>query len=50
MGSEKEMRSIKGQLQQFDEDMKKATSPAAKQEIKERQDELKRQLQGPGKM
>lgn len=45
-GSEERMRSIKGQLQQLDEDMKKATSQAAKDSIKARQDELKRQMQG----
>jgi len=50
MGSEEQMQSIKGQIQQLDEDMRKATSPSAKQEIRERQDELKRQLQGIGKM
>lgn len=45
-GAEERMRSIKGQLQQLDEDMKKATSQAAKDSIKARQDELKRQMQG----
>lgn len=44
--SEERMRSIRGQLQALDEDMKKATSPAAKDDIKQRQDELKRQLEG----
>lgn len=44
--SDERMRSIRGQLQALDEDMKKATSQAAKDDIKQRQDELKRQLEG----
>ncbi len=44
--SDERTRSIKGQIQQLDEDLKKATTQAAKDDIKERQDELKRQLQG----
>ncbi len=50
MASDERMRSIKGQLQQLDEDMKKATTQAAKDDIKQRQDELRRQMQGMGKM
>jgi hypothetical protein len=44
--SDEQMRSIKGQLNQLDEDMKKATTQAAKDEIRQRQDELNRQLKG----
>jgi hypothetical protein len=44
--SDEQMRSVKGQLKQLDEDMKKATTQAAKDEIKQRQDELNRQLKG----
>ncbi len=44
--SDERMRSIKGQLQALDEDMKKATSQATKDDIKQRQDELRRQLEG----
>lgn len=44
--SDEQMRSVKGQLKQLDEDMKKATTQAAKDDIKQRQDELNRQLKG----
>lgn len=44
--NDERMRSIKGQLQALDEDMKKATTQAAKDDIKQRQDELNRQMQG----
>jgi hypothetical protein len=44
--SDVQMRSIKGQLKELDEDMRTATSPAAKEEIRQRQDELNRQLRG----
>ncbi len=44
--SDERMRSIKGQLQALDEDMKKATTQASKDDIKQRQDELRRQMQG----
>jgi predicted nuclease with TOPRIM domain len=44
--SDEQMRSIKGQLKQLDEDMKKATTQASKDEIRQRQDELNRQLKG----
>ncbi len=40
------MQDIKGQLSQLDEDMKKATTQASKDEIKQRHDELRRQLEG----
>ncbi|MFB3765236.1 MAG: hypothetical protein ACE14P_08305 [Methanotrichaceae archaeon] len=42
--SDERMRSIKGQLQALDQDMKTATSQAAKDDIKQRRDELQRQL------
>ncbi len=47
--SEERMRSIKGQLQALDEDMKKATTQASKDDIKQRRDELQRQLDSMGK-
>ncbi len=47
--SEERMRSIKGQLQALDEDMKKATTQASKDDIKQRRDELQRQLDNMGK-
>ncbi len=37
-------RSIKGQLQALDQDMKNATTQASKDDIKQRRDELQRQL------
>ena len=42
--SEEKMRSIKGQLQALDQDMKNATSQASKDDIKQRREELQRQL------
>lgn len=44
--SDERMRSIEGQLKALDEDMKKATTQASKDDIKQRQDELRRQMQG----
>ncbi len=44
--SEERMRSVKGQLQALDDDMKKATTQASKDDIKQRRDELQRQLEG----
>lgn len=44
--SDERMRSIKGQLQALDEDMEKATTQASKDDIKQRQDELRRQMEG----
>jgi hypothetical protein len=44
--SEKRMQDIKGQLHQLNENMKMATSQASKDEIRQRQDELRRQLEG----
>ena len=42
--SDERMRSIKGQLQALDQDMKNATTQASKDDIKQRRDELQRQL------
>ncbi len=42
--NEEKMRSIKGQMQALDEDMKKATTQASKDDIKQRRNELQRQL------
>jgi hypothetical protein len=39
-------KTIKSQLAKFDEDLKKAKSEGEKAAIKERQEELKRQLKG----
>ena len=47
---EEKMRSIKGQIQALDQDMTKATSQAAKDDIKQRRDELQRQLDSMQKM
>ncbi len=46
--SEERTRSIKGQIQALDEDMKKATTQASKDDNKQRRDELQRQLDNMG--
>ena len=43
------MADIEAQIKQLDEQMKKATTPAEKDAINERQAELKRQLEGSKK-
>jgi hypothetical protein len=43
------MADIEAQIKQLDEQMKKAKTPAEKDAIKERQAELKRQLEGSKK-
>lgn len=48
--SEERMRNIKGQMQALDEDMKKATTQVSKDDIKQRRDELQRQLDNMRKM
>jgi len=41
--------NVEGQIKQLDEEMKKAKTQTEKDAIKERQDELKRQLAGSKK-
>jgi hypothetical protein len=42
----KTMDELKSQLKKLDEELKKATTTAAKDKIKVRQEDLKRQLKG----